>query len=275
MKKINGILGVSLLILVGCSTKVPIIAVQLSDDDGRNRATISKQEVSDWVRYANSSWSGTGYEFTFDEERDFITVKSTLLNSIPADNDNRAWEYYNIIGNYLVSLQPATHVPVFFRSHGQTAWSWGPGQTNYISMPSWVNSCRKADSGENGRCESKCCPDGDLLAHSLGHYFGLAHTSSGIACEAVRLENADGDTAGLTAANWDDVADTPADPGVHCIQEQSRCGGAVQVNGIEFRPPVRNLMSMYRCAKPKLSDGQKAVIESARNNPWRIRLGAE
>jgi hypothetical protein len=64
---------VSLLVLiffsfiaVGCTTRLPVHAVQLADDDGSNQAPITREQVKVWVDNANLAYTKSDYELVFD-----------------------------------------------------------------------------------------------------------------------------------------------------------------------------------------------------------------
>lgn len=268
--------GLLMLLLSACATKIPILAVQLSDDDGTHATTVTKHEIYKWVKSANKTWKKRGYKLVFRGRKDMVRVKSTLLNSQPADNNDDNWEIYRIAGNYLASELPSDHVPVYFRGRGSGAWSWGPGNTNFISMPSFDQACmaRKADGAY---CHRGCCTDLALLSHELGHYFGLAHTFTDADCTRLTKDNSDGDLHGqLPDVKEDDVRDTAPDPGAGCVPAKLvKCdGGSVVVSGVHFQPPWNNLMSNYVCGvRQKITDDQARVIQYSLKQPWRSEIG--
>lgn len=269
------LLSLVALLHTGCATKIPMMAVQLSDDGGTNVSPITKGEITQWVDSANKSWGSAGYKITFGGKKDMVKVSSTVLNTQPPDNAYDQWELYRIAGNYLASLLPSEKIPVFFRKKGSSGWSWGPGDTNYISMPSYGNTCiSKAAKGS--KCPNGCCPNDTLLSHQLGHYFGLAHTFTDTPCDQVTLANTDGDRNGqLSGTTKDDVSDTTPDPGAACAPTTSlTCKEkTVTVNGVKFTPPWQNIMSYHECTPEKISAGQKMVIQNSLTHPWRSRLG--
>jgi hypothetical protein len=273
LKKTLMLLSLTILI-AGCTTKIPILAVRLADDDGKHRTPITPAEVAQWVDQANKTWEEAGYRFTFDEKKDMIVVHSTLLNTQPPDNNEDLWELYRIAGNYLASLFPSGKIPVFFRGNGGAGWSWGPGNTNYISMPAYANTCISKPT-EGLACPGGCCPNTTLLSHELGHYFGLAHTFTGADCDKVTMENADGDRYGQLAGADDDVTDTGADPGAACAPTTSlKCdSGTVLVNGTKFNPPWKNFMTYHDCLPEQISSDQKKAIDFSLKNPWRQDFG--
>ncbi len=263
------------LLVASCATKIPVLAVQLADDDGRNRVPITPAEIRQWVDQANETWEDRGYEFTWDGKKDLIVVNSTVLNTQPSDDNDDLWEFYRIAGNYLASLLPDDKIPVFFRAKGGSAWSWGPGNTNFISMPAYANTCiSKPTPGKP--CPGGCCPNDTLLSHELGHYFGLAHTFAETDCDKATKDNTDGDQHGqLPGTTADDVRDTAPDPGAACASTKSLdCDeGSVVVNGTTFHPPWRNLMSYHDCLPERISSDQADVIKYSLRQPWRSQLG--
>jgi hypothetical protein len=164
------------VLITGCATKeLPILAVRLSNDDGTAKAPITRKEISKWVNYANDSWEDAGYSLVFNGDDDIIDVRSSFLNTQPPDNAYDQWELYRIAGNYLASLLPPDRIPVYFRQKGSRGWSWGPGDTNFITLPAYTNTCASTPAkGED--CPNGCCPDTTLLSRVLGNYLGLSHT---------------------------------------------------------------------------------------------------
>jgi len=263
--------------LAACSTKIPILAVQLSDDDGTNVAPITKSEIYEWADYANRTWEDAGYTIVFKGQSDIVKVRSTVLNTQPPDNAYDQWELYRIAGNYLASLLPPDRVPVYFRQKGSGGWSWGPGDTNYVSLPSYANTCI-AKSEKAKSCPDGCCPNNTLFSHELGHYFGLAHTFTDTPCDQATLNNADGDRFGqLAGVSEDDITDTAPDPGAACAPTTSiQCKeGTVAVNGTGFNPPWRNIMSYHDCLPEQITPDQIKAIKYSLSHPWRSRLGKE
>lgn len=262
-------------LLTGCATKIPMLAVQLSDDDGTNVAPITRKEIKAWVDAANKTWTKAGYEIVFRGKRDMVEVSSTVLNTQPPDNAYDQWELYRIAGNYLASLLTPEKIPVYFRQKGGSGWSWGPGDTNFISMPSFENTCI-GKSDKKSKCPNGCCPNNTLFSHELGHYFGLAHTFTDTPCDQVTPSNTDGDRFGqLTGTDKDDVSDTAPDPGAACAPTTSlNCKeGTVVVNGTRFNPSWRNIMSYHDCMPEKITPDQEKVIKYSLIHPWRNRLG--
>jgi Pregnancy-associated plasma protein-A len=263
------------MLLSACATKIPIMAVQLADDDGRNRVSITPAEIQQWVDQANETWGKRGYKFTFDPDKDLIVTHSTVLNTQPTDDNDDQWEFYRIAGNYLASLLPDNAIPVFFRAKGNSGWSWGPGNMNFISMPAYINACTDK-AAPDGSAGSHCTPDKILLSHELGHYFGLAHTFTDADCGRIAKDNTDGDLHGqLLNTTADDIHDTAPDPGTACpTTKPIECEQeSIAINSVRFNPPTHNLMSYHRCHPQQITDDQARVIASSLKQPWRSQLG--
>ncbi len=256
--------------LSACTTEIPIIAIQMADDDGSNPSSIEESEIREWLEVANDHWDAQDLEFTFSDN-DLIQIKSTRLNTKPQDANDPQWELYRLTANYLVTLTPANKIPVIFRARGNTSWSGIPGHTNYISMPAYKNACI-GKQNKNKECE----PDESLLSHALGHYFGLGHTFGSAGCSAANQENTDGDSTTMTMNSLAPVTDTSSDPGIGCLSEEqieSQDRTVTLTSGERFRPPWRNLMSGYPTTRNRLSDDQSEIVEEVLiTQAWRKRL---
>ncbi|MGB7623312.1 MAG: hypothetical protein WBN92_13250, partial [Terriglobia bacterium] len=159
---------------------------------------LTTAKVHGVIDAANAVWSKYGYDFSFDENMDYVTLHSSGLNRTPLAGPDS--EEYGRLGNTLaLLLNPQQNkVVVFFRGEGGMGWSWGPETTQYVSMP--------LDRPEL------------YLAHELGHYFGLVHTMNLDNCSVVNLTNTDNDLNGMTqAVTGDDIHDTPGDPTPTCL----------------------------------------------------------
>lgn len=91
----------------------------------------------------------------------------------------------------------------------------------------------------------KSCFSAGVVAHELGHYFGLAHTF-----ESEVPELADGSNC---ATAGDRICDTPADPYVDGDKTSDYMTGCEfnslkrDLNGDTYSPDVSNIMSYYPC----------------------------
>lgn len=108
----------------------------------------------------------------------------------------------------------------------------------------------------------KSCFQTNIIAHQLGHYFGLLHTWTGSGAELV-------DGSNCTTAG-DFICDTPADPYDPFVDEPPFLGmgredclfiyPATDANGEYYRPDVGNIMSAYQYCYCGFSRQQFALM---------------
>jgi hypothetical protein len=187
-------------------------------------------------------------------------------------------ETYDLVGNAYASVFHPDRIVVYFRARGGGGWSWGPTTLDYVSMPSYTNTCiSKPIPGATPFPSGSCAgayPNDTLLSHEIGHYLGLPHTHNDSLlnkCASITLQNTDGDLGGQERAVEDDVRDTNPDPGPICAPTSSlSCpGGTIVINGITFNPPWNNIMSYHDCLPEAISLDQKKVIARTLKFPKR------
>lgn len=83
-----------------------------------------------------------------------------------------------------------------------------------------------------------------ILAHELGHFFGLIHTFGGSLWGQLTSELVDGSNC-ETSGDW--ICDTPADPYPHgfTVNSCQYTGTVVDANGDLYTPDTENIMSYY------------------------------
>ncbi len=259
---------------------IRILAIPLADDDGSNLSPITGAEISHWVEEANKTWYPyANIFFLFNETSDMQALNKTILNQqpeTPLDKLN-----YNSLANAVATLQFTDRLVVFFRNNGGRGFSWGPWDSQFVSMPAYTHT---------GILKPNDDLDGDgiiandtLLSHELGHYFGLAHTFAETICGFSEPATSDGDRTGqLFDDPADDVADTQADlsdvckgpgategggysPSLHCT------GGKIWYAGYPWYQPWNNVMSYHDCLPENLSAQQVDAINLTLQHPLRAK----
>jgi hypothetical protein len=275
MTKIAVLVGV-VLAATGCPTNLPIQAVILSNDNGSNQAPITMAQIDTWVNAANLTYDKDNLHFTFNHA-DVAYVKNTFLNSVPYVPDGwkpdpakgiyfNEQQLYDLYANSIGASYP-DKIVVLFRFEGGGGWSWGPPDLRYISMPSYTHTAIGKPAPNS--------PNDTLFAHEAGHYLGLAHTFTGVACNKATLSNTDGDYNGQRAdVTADDVKDTNPDPNADCAPTAGlTCpGGTVGVNGYTFDPPWTNIMTYHDCLPETISLNQHQAINYTLQNPMRASI---
>lgn len=239
-----------------CWYTLHVHAVRVSDSNpGARRAAIDAEQVARWIEKANEVYSAARVRFEFDptpKVGDWAELHDTDVNSFSADLPGDAvWEHGKSAGNELASHFPRK-VLLLFR-HGPDATPTGGGFSsnsyNFVVMPGF-------------EATTVCGPTQNsyLLAHEMGHYFGLKHTFRQFKTKAeaaAALRNAGNKP---DAFDGDGLPETPPEPYI----EELQCGtdALVIVNGIPFPLLRRNVMSYYASDVKTLSSEQVAVVRT-------------
>ena len=237
-------------------TVVPVLAVRLSDDDGKRAVSITPLEVAAWIGEANSVWAAAGVRFEFDPERDVETLASSVLNGIGGPTD-RAWTAESAAANALAALHPG-RLTVLFRygpavDPDPTTAGYAAATADFIAMPRFdTRLCGKQDLG--------------LLAHEIGHWLGVPNTyprpfkDHGDADAWIRAR-----LGSPAAFDGDGFDDTGSDPFIADAANQCGTSPTLDVNGSIFTLPRTNIMSSY----PSRHDLSPMQVERAR---WVLAL---
>ncbi len=239
---------------------IHIQAVVLSDDNGSNTSSITREQIRIWVDEANKVWAPQAkIFFVFDDapgSTDVSSWSSTVLNTEPANDAEDS--LYSARANLVAKVLYPHRLVVLFRKRGNPGWSWGPQTNFFVSMPEYTSGgIYKPLSGGTLRNDT-------LLSHELGHYMGLAHTFPGADCSELTPLESDGDADGQRPNKTnDDVLDTNADMSDVCYPTNSlMCvGGGALYNDFSWLPPWNNVMSYHDCLPEDFSPGQIAVID--------------
>jgi len=207
--------------------RVPLVAYRVSDDDGSRPCAITVDGVQQWVAEANRVFAAAGVEFVYDGVlRD---LRDTQVNKMTGEGDP-FWPTVRDKLNNLAAQERA--VVVVHRAEIGGGFSWSTYDFVAMSFFDAVNLNALS-----------------ILAHELGHHFGLPHTFSRIFATQQEAEDFVLGGGQLADLNGDVslVTDTPPDPHITELVD------AVTVNAITLAgqavPLARhNIMSYWNHA---------------------------
>jgi Pregnancy-associated plasma protein-A len=216
--------------------RIPIYALQLSDDDGSNTVPITPEQVQRWLDTANVVYKDARMHFMFDGK--LHPMKNTVFNNVTGDDDPK-WEWLTNELNKIAAREKK--VVLVFRNKGGGGFSWWT--YDYIVLPGFnkTNLCKTG-------------MDLSLLPHELGHYFGLPHTFEITALSEKALSDtllAHKNNLAIFDGDKDYVDDTGPDPFVNELQCDTNAS-LVKVGGTSYTIMRSNPMSYWRYDRAKI-----------------------
>ncbi|MGA2111159.1 MAG: hypothetical protein ABSG98_03280 [Anaerolineales bacterium] len=214
---------------------VGLQAVAVSDDDGEHTAHITAKQVNQWDDQANKIFAKASVRFIYDPHLDFATLKSTVLNDMSGDSD----------ANWLGEVDVANQVAAGYPGRVVVLFTYGPGKGPEGGGFSWsdYNFVKMPGFNIDRACGYQ---DISLLAHEIGHYFGLSHPFAEIFPSLQAAESyfsAHGNNPEIF--DGDGLSDTPPDPFINTPEFECEPVQSVTLNGRVFPLPRTDIMSYY------------------------------
>jgi hypothetical protein len=240
---------------------VPVRAVLARDNDGARPAIITIGQVQQWLERANQVFAAAGIRFEYDGQ--FIELRDTEVNSLTGVEN----PFWTAARDRLNQIAAREHAVLLVFRFGPAAPDGAPNGAgfgwwdyDFVVMPGFDTRVCIAQLGPGVQ-------NLGLLAHELGHYFGLPHTF-GIKFQT-RAEAADHFISVGNPQLYDGdssfVDDTPPDPFIQELQCNVK-QLSLQLGTTPFILARGNVMSFwYSDNIPILSHGQIDRIRSILN----------
>lgn len=250
--------------------RLRIHAVKCEDDDGSRSTAITPAQVQLWVDKANECYARAGVRLEFNPTTDFQVLRSTLVNTLDvcAEFPSQAQCDVHKAGATLFASQFPCKVVLLFRWGADptpTGTGFSSETANYVAMTGFNDTQTKAwFQDPSNPLHGQTVQGIKLLAHELGHYFGLDH--SGIDWNYAATPSAHAQVVGYLSGlsnpsaesldpDHDDTWDTPPDVHrdyyLHYGWNPADLGQEITINApalslaFTFSPDRHNVMSYF------------------------------
>jgi len=231
--------------------KFPIrIGVVQSDT---NSISLSEIEVREVLNQLNKSFTTTGFLFYLDR---IDIIKSDLSLEDLSNNINDVYDEFSQKNDLtdLLTIYVLNHKKEFCEISNNRISCARTGGFSYIL----------SDRTTNIVVSRFDLSDPKIVAHEMGHFFGLYHTFE------EQLFGKDTFDKGLCSNTGDRICDTPPDPGTvfEIYVNYSTCEmiGLKDRHGNEYKPALENYMSYYKPCYLKeysFTEGQRDFMKHA------------
>ena len=203
---------------------IPVIAYRVSDTDGSRPCAITVDGVQQWINEANRVFSTAGIRFTYDGIlRD---LRDTEVNNLRGEGDSW-WKSARDRLNQLAAQHRS--VVVVHRADIGGGFSWWT--YDFVAMSFFDSVHLNALS---------------ILAHELGHHFGLPHTFGRVFPNAREAEDYILSARPIDELDGDRtvIDDTPPDPYIENLHGDTAIQ-AIALDQHVFQIARKNIMSYW------------------------------
>lgn len=215
---------------------IPIVAYRVSDDDGGRPCAITVDGVQQWVNEANQVYAAAGVQFVYDGV--LRELRDTQVNNLTGEGDPSWVSAKNRLNQLAAQHRSVVVVHRALIGGGFSWWTY-----DFVAMSFFDAVHLNALS---------------ILAHELGHHFGLPHThgrefptvreAENYVLSARSIEELDGDRSVID--------DTPPDPQIAELRDNTSIE-AITLGGQAFALARKNIMSYWNHGgKGQLSHSQ-------------------